>query len=541
MDRNWIRNSRRCLATGLLVLTAVGCRPTADDAARRGALDDHAHEHGDADRTVQVTVFGDAHEVFLEHPLVVATTPTPFVVHLTELATQEPRRTGPLRFEARLGQEVSFEHVEPAPVHAGIYGPVLTFPQPGNWAMTLKLATENGEQRIPLPDFRVYASTHDAEHAVVPEPRAGIVFPKEQQWRVRLGTDVVQRRRLVEHLRLPAQVTARPGGLAQVRTPLAGLLLLPPGAGLPLVGEPVAAGQVLARLQPALSELATRLLETEGEVVRTQLELEQAEVAFERIERLAQADAKSPRELQEAAYALKSAQARHTAALARQRTYRDADSVNDGATVAPGLPALELRSPMAGTLVAQSSAAIGELIPAEQTVFTVLDATRVLIEARVPEASLDRLGEAKAARYAVPGEPGRLIPLTGEGAGRLVSAGVQVDPTTRTAALVYELANPEHRLRVGQSLDLYVETARAKEALAIPGEAIVEEGGRPLAFVQVSGETFDKRELTLGLRDGPWVQVVTGLAAGERVVTQAAYAVRLMSLSSALPAHGHAH
>jgi hypothetical protein len=57
----------------------------------------------------------------------------------------------------------------------------------------------------------------------------------------------------------------------------------------------------------------------------------------------------------------------------------------------------------------------------------------------------------------------------------------------------------------------------------------------------VGGETFEKRDLTLGLRDGNWVQVVTGITEGERVVTKSAYAVRLASMSSAIPSHGHAH
>lgn len=541
MKRDVIWKPGQCLAAGLMVLVAVGCRPASDGAARRGAQDEHGHEHGDADRTVQVTVFGDAHEVFVEHPLVVAATPTPFVVHVTDLATREPRRNGPLRFAARLGEETSLEHLEPAPTRAGIYEAQLTFPRPGTWTLALTVPTDQGEEHIPLPGFRVYASVHDAEHAVVPEPPAGIAFLKEQQWRVQLGTEVVRPRRLVEHLRLPAQVVARPGGRAQVRTPLPGYLALPPEAPMPLMGDTVAAGQVLARLQPALSELATRLIEAEGEVARTRLERDQAEVAFERIRKLAQADAKSPRELQEAAYAVQAAQARHAAALALQRTYREADTGQESATEATGLAAIELRSPVAGTIVAQSDAALGELIPAEQVVFTVLDATRVLVAAHVPEASLDHLAEVKAARYAVPGTPERQVPLTGEGGGRLVSAGMPIDPTTRTAPLVYEVANTDNRLRVGQSLDLYVETARVAEALAIPSEAIVEEGGRPIAFVQVGGETFEKRELRLGVRDGPWVQVLAGLAAGERVVTRGAYAVRLASVAGALPAHGHAH
>jgi multidrug efflux pump subunit AcrA (membrane-fusion protein) len=69
----------------------------------------------------------------------------------------------------------------------------------------------------------------------------------------------------------------------------------------------------------------------------------------------------------------------------------------------------------------------------------------------------------------------------------------------------------------------------------------VEEEGRPVAFVQVAGETFENRSLTLGIRDGGWVQVIDGLQDGERVVTREAYAIRLAAAAGALPAHGHEH
>ena len=72
-------------------------------------------------------------------------------------------------------------------------------------------------------------------------------------------------------------------------------------------------------------------------------------------------------------------------------------------------------------------------------------------------------------------------------------------------------------------------------------DTVVEEDGRPIAFVQVSGETFEKRDLELGIRDGNLIQVLSGVAEGERVVTKGAYAVRLASVSSAIPAHGHVH
>jgi multidrug efflux pump subunit AcrA (membrane-fusion protein) len=123
----------------------------------------------------------------------------------------------------------------------------------------------------------------------------------------------------------------------------------------------------------------------------------------------------------------------------------------------------------------------------------------------------------------------------------VVYFGPEVDSTTRTVPLVYEVKNPSGRLRLGQALNLYLETARAEEALAIPDAAVVDEEGRPIAFVQVSGETFEKRYLTLGLREGGFIEVKSGLAEGERVATKEAYAIRLASVSTSIPAHGHAH
>jgi hypothetical protein len=69
--------------------------------------------------------------------------------------------------------------------------------------------------------------------------------------------------------------------------------------------------------------------------------------------------------------------------------------------------------------------------------------------------------------------------------------------------------------------------------------ALLEEDGRPVVYVQVGGgpETTPQP----GGQDGGRVLVLEGLRAGDRVVTGAAYQVRLASLSTSVPAHGHEH
>ena len=66
-------------------------------------------------------------------------------------------------------------------------------------------------------------------------------------------------------------------------------------------------------------------------------------------------------------------------------------------------------------------------------------------------------------------------------------------------------------------------------------------GSEPGATVQVEGERFERRALTLGPRSLGWVGVKEGLAAGEQVVTRGGYELKLTAASGAIPQHGHVH
>jgi membrane fusion protein, heavy metal efflux system len=528
-------------AAGCALLLLLGCHREAP----------HSHDHEDEEVMAQMTIWTDRYEAFIEHAALIAGEPALFLTHLTDLKTLQPLRLEFVTFLLSLGEQAALEPVEGGLARPGIYEPILTFPQRGKWHIAIRIPSEEGDEMILLPPVTVFASKQEAARADVPEEPEGITFLKEQQWKIRAKTEPSARRELVESLLVPALVTARPGSLAQITPPMAGRLLPPPGGMVPMAGDRVEAGQTLALVQPVFSEMGARLIEAEGEVVRARLEVEQAELVLLRTRKLAEAKARSDRELQEAEFAWRMAQARHDASLALQASYRQATrnltgqtdtqpaGDREGNSFSP--PGMELNSPISGVIVSQLGAAVGEYITVERPVFSVLDARTVFIQAHVPEASLSRVSGTKGASLELPGERGRFIPITGDGRGRLVFVGLQVDLATRTVPLTYEAQNSDGRLRIGQSVNLHIETARVEESLAIPDSAIVEEAGQPIAFVQISGETFQKRELTLGMRDRNFVQVLSGIDEGERVVTQGAMAIRLASLSGAIPAHGHAH
>jgi RND family efflux transporter MFP subunit len=502
---------------------AVGCRDAHD-----------GHDHGEP-KTAQISVWTDGYEVFAEHRAPVAGKATTFITHVTDLHTLEPRREGAVKFVLRQGDTVA-EHPQAAPARAGIYLPEIIFPKAGDWQVTLFIPAGGTNAPVEMGKIKVYADAHAAEHAVIPDGPDGVSFLKEQQWKILSKTEAVAKHRVVERVRVAARVRAKPGFSASIVAPVSGQLVAPSGEALPQPGKRVEAGQLLALLKPNFSEAAARVAEASGEFNSAKAALDQSEAAYTRTKKLAAEQAKSPRELQEAELAYQSAKARYAAAAGLLATFKQA-----GGGSSPDAPLLmELRAPIAGVLNSMA-AGPGEVVSADQTLFTVLNPESVWIEARIPEASVARLSTGKDAAIQVPGQPGQFRAVTGEGRGKLVSLGLEVDLATRTVPLIYEVNNSDGTLRVGQSVDLLVETARAEDTLAIPGVAIVEEDGRPIVFVQVAGETFEKRDVTLGIRDGNWVQVLSGIVEGERVVTKGAYAVRLASVSSAIPAHGHVH
>jgi membrane fusion protein, heavy metal efflux system len=198
-----------------------------------------------------------------------------------------------------------------------------------------------------------------------------------------------------------------------------------------------------------------------------------------------------------------------------------------------------LRSPISGTIV-EASVTSGELIHSDRKLFHVVNLDTLWIEANVSEYDLGRVQKAPGASYRLAAYPDRIVPIQA-GGGRLIDIGALVDTDTRTVPIRYEIPNPDGTLRVGMFADLLVETNRRQTALAVPKDAVVDEGSEVVVYLQRGGETFERRRVEVGIRDANQVEILGGLAVGDRVATKGAYTIRLSTLSSAIPAHGHAH
>jgi len=77
-----------------------------------------------------------------------------------------------------------------------------------------------------------------------------------------------------------------------------------------------------------------------------------------------------------------------------------------------------------------------------------------------------------------------------------------------------------------------------QSVLSIPRGAVQQVGSRTVAFVLRGPRRFESREVTLGQGSSEYIQVVTGLVAGDEVVTQGSYALKSEYLREQLPSEG---
>ncbi len=338
----------------------------------------------------------------------------------------------------------------------------------------------------------------------------------------------VRERELQPSVKTNGETQAVAGKEARLTAPVAGRIALARPA--PVLGMPVKAGQVLATITPRLSGDRASLT---GDVQTARAELEAAKAQLARAERLFEDQAGSARSVEEARRRMSVAQARSTAASGRLGQF-----IAHAAGAGGGQGAFQVRSPINGTLVS-AEVATGEGVEEGTPMFTVINLTRIWVEARVFEPDIPKVEDARSAWFRVDGYDSPFV--IDDSNGKLITVGRVVDSRNRTVPVVFEVVNPDGKLRIGQFVKLSIATGAPERSLAVPEAALIQDAGKLVTYVQVNGESFERRSVTLGARSMGWIGIRDGLSPGERVVTKGAYEIKLTSTSSAIPKHGHVH
>ncbi|MBS1802381.1 MAG: efflux RND transporter periplasmic adaptor subunit [Acidobacteria bacterium] len=175
-----------------------------------------------------------------------------------------------------------------------------------------------------------------------------------------------------------------------------------------------------------------------------------------------------------------------------------------------------LRAPFTG-IVTKAQASSGDIIDESREVFAIADITRVWVQAEVYEKDLGRIRVGQDASIKLDTYPNEAF------AGKVTYISDALDPQTRTARVRCEVANQQLKLKTDMYANLELPTTFSKQAIAVPDSALQQVEGRNVVFIRHSNTQFEKREVEKGVTVGGQTEIISGLKAGEPVVSQGAF------------------
>jgi multidrug efflux pump subunit AcrA (membrane-fusion protein) len=178
---------------------------------------------------------------------------------------------------------------------------------------------------------------------------------------------------------------------------------------------------------------------------------------------------------------------------------------------------LVLPSPVSG-VVLKKQALAGMAITAGMELYTIADLSTVWLLADVYESELPMASAGNAAEARVAFLPGEIFK------GRVDFVYPTLTEETRTVKVRLVLPNPRGLLKPGMYASVSLR-GRPREALAVPRSALIQTGDRQIAFVEQSAGVYVPREVKTGAQARDFVEVLSGLAEGEMVVTSANFLI----------------
>lgn len=183
--------------------------------------------------------------------------------------------------------------------------------------------------------------------------------------------------------------------------------------------------------------------------------------------------------------------------------------------------ATAVRSPVDGYVITKN-AVLGAAVQPGVPLFEIADLRTVWVQADVYEGDVGRLRVGQSAAFELGAWPGETF------AGKVQFVSPTVDPATRTLRARIEVKNRPGpagpKLRPGMHGQVMIALG-AREALAVPAEAVIDTGQAQYVFVAREGGLFEPRAINRGAGAGDLIEILSGLEPGETVVTTANFLI----------------
>ena len=296
------------------------------------------------------------------------------------------------------------------------------------------------------------------------------------------------------------------------------------------LGDSVSKGQLLAVIDPVIPQNDLRDAEAALDNVLAQKQAKQAllkqyrlELQRQRTMRSQDASAQADLEQAEAALAQTQAELRALDAQTRQAHIKvDTAKANLGYT--------QISAPMDGVVIAIVTEE-GQTVVSSQSAPTILklaDLDTMTVKAEISEADVIRVQPGQATRFTILGDPdtqyqGVMRAIEPAPESESSESSSSTTSSTSSSAIYYnglfDVANPDHKLRVSMTAQVTIVLGESKQVLAIPLSVLGQRlaGNRYEVQVLVNDRP-ESRAITTGRKDSVHIEVLEGLSEGERLV-----------------------
>lgn len=481
------------------------------------AEEDHAHDAegnhiSTGIPTISKTVWTDQTELFVEFPALVEGKTSKFAAHFTTLDQHRPVPKGSVTVSLIRG-ESGIRHTVEAPSSPGIFSPALQPKEPGIYDLVFDLKTHEYSDRIVIEDVQVYASVAEASENILEAEEAGISFLKEQAWKIDFQTAPVAQGEVYDIVNTFGVWQAAPGTYKTLAAGANGMVNFVSENFTE--GTEVKQGQLLM----TLSSEGLSSNNTQAEIAQAKARYDQAKAEYERKKELFKDRIVPKAEMERVESNFRVAEANYRALASNY-----------------GAGGKQIRAPFDG-FIKSINTSNGDYVEQGADLLTIgtdrsrLLKTQISISYNFGKESIvdvwykNDLGEWKSALNS----DGSIVSV-----GKEVQEGIPMVP-------VYIKVNEVIQMPEGSFTEVQIALGAAETGVVVPEAALLEDYGNFSVIVQTGGESFERRPVRIGKRNGKNAQVLSGLQPGEVVVTTGNYQVKMASMSGETPGHGHEH
>jgi macrolide-specific efflux system membrane fusion protein len=288
------------------------------------------------------------------------------------------------------------------------------------------------------------------------------------------------------------------------------------------IGDTVKANQVLLEITPTQQPIKVesnraQMARLQADLADQRGQLDFAQLQFKRQTQLKAQNATREEAFESARMNVSSASARVDAITAQIRELEATLKIDEEAH-----QQTQVKAPISGTVVSLA-ARTGQVLAAAQPAAPLLriaDLSEMTVAARVAESDVTRLRPGMAASFTTPGYPGKhwsgklrqVIPIAADGTGEQGKQAFYI--------VLFEVKNADHELMSGMSAQVQFFVVQAHDALLLPANGLGARDDDGLYNVNVldAGQHASARKVKVGLHNAQQAEILSGLAAGDKVL-----------------------